>query len=120
MTGAKTRSELGRSNLSRGKAWMYDFTAWLRPRFPGAEVIAGNGRADIGGLTDWTIELKNVADEYKLPAAVDQAVRDQAARGTRWHVVIKKTARRSPGRGLAVMEIEQWAEIAGLLDKMEA
>jgi hypothetical protein len=118
MTEAKTRSELGASNLSKGKAWMYDFAKWLRVHFPGAEVIAQNGRADIGGLTDWTIEAKNIGDEYKLPAAVDQACRDQTARGTRWHVVVqKRRGKGNPGDGLAVMTIGQWATIAKLLDR---
>lgn len=118
MTTTKTRSELGKSNLSKGKAWMYDFARWLRDNgFPGGEVIAQNGRADIAGLTDWTIELKNIADEYKLPAAVDQAIGDQINRGTKWHVVIKKRYRKGPGDGLAVMTVKQWARIAVLLDK---
>jgi hypothetical protein len=119
VTAAKTRQELGRSNLSKGKAWMLDLSRWLRESgFPGAEVINGHGRADLAGLTDWTIEAKNIADEYKLADAVDQAERDQAERGTRWHVVVKKTRGRAEvGRGLAVMTIEQWAQIARLLDE---
>lgn len=41
-TAVKTRSELGASNLSKGKAWMYDFAKWMRAAggFPSFEVIA--------------------------------------------------------------------------------
>jgi hypothetical protein len=119
-TAVKTRSELGASNLSKGKAWMYDFAKWMRAAggFPSFEVIAQNGRADGAGLLDWTVELKNIVDEYKIPAAVDQARRDQAARGTRWHVVIKKRYRKGPGDGLAIMTVAQWAEIAQILDRI--
>lgn len=118
MTTTKTRSELGASNLSRGQAWRYDVIKWLRGQgFPGAEAIASNGRADVAGLTEWTVELKNIVDEYKIPAAIDQARRDQADRGTRWHVVIKKRAHKGVGDGLAIMTIGQWVEIARLLDR---
>jgi hypothetical protein len=120
VTAVKTRSELGASNLSKGKAWMYDLAKWLRDQgFPGADVIGGNHRADLAGLTEWTIEAKYVADDYKMPAALDQAVRDQADRGTPWHVVLRKRYRKGPAGGLAIMTIEQWARIAQLLDQME-
>jgi hypothetical protein len=108
----KTRSELGASNLSKGKAWMYAFAAWMQANgFAGFEIIAQNGRADGAGLTDWTIELKNIADNYKLFAALRQVMRDQAARGTPWHVVIKKVPRRPVPRGLAIMSAEQLTEL---------
>jgi hypothetical protein len=120
VTTTKTRSELGASNLSKGKAWMYDLAKLLRDRgFPGADVIGGNGRADLAGLTEWTVECKYVADDAKMPAALDQAVRDQAARGTRWHVVLRKRFRKPPAKGLAIMEIDQWLEIAQILDLEE-
>lgn len=118
MTTTKTRSELGASNLSKGKAWMYDLARWLRATgFPGADVISGNGRADLAGLTEWAVECKYVADDAKMPAALDQVLRDQQARGTRWHVVLRKRVRKNPAGGLAIMTIEQWAHIAALLDK---
>lgn len=117
MTEAKTRSQLGKSNASKGKKWEYDAEAALKPYFPTIEVTSRNGRADIGGLLEWAIECKNISDDYKLAGAVDQAVGDQHATGRRWHVVLKKTARRAPLRGLAVMTIEQWAQIASLLDE---
>jgi len=119
MTTTKTRSELGASNLSKGKAWMYDLARWLREQgFLGADVIGGNGRADLAGLLDWTVEAKYVADDNKMPAALDQALRDQQARGTRWHVVLRKRIRKTPAGGLAIMTIEQWAQIARLLDDL--
>lgn len=119
MTTTKTRSQLGASNLSKGLAWMHDFARWLRSKgFPGADVIRGTGRADIAGLTEWTIEAKNIGDEYKLPGALDQARRDQLDRGTPWHVVVqKRRGKADPGQGMAIMTIEQWARIAALLDK---
>lgn len=118
MTIVKTRSELGASNLSKGKAWMYDLARYLREQgFRGADVIGGNGRADLAGLTEWTVEAKYVADDNKMPAALDQALRDQQARGTRWHVVLRKRIRKAPDGGLAIMTIGQWATIARLLDK---
>jgi hypothetical protein len=119
-TAVKTRSELGASSLSKGKAWMYDLARWLRDQgFPGVDVISGNRRADLAGLTEWTIECKYVADDAKMPAALDQAVRDQAARGTAWHVVLRKRRQRGPAGGLAIMTIEQWARIAQILDRRE-
>ena len=118
MTTTKTRSELGASNLSKGKAWMYDLARWLRETgFPGADVIGGTKRADLAGLLDWTVECKYVADDAKMPAALDQALRDQGERGTRWHVVLRKRVRKGPPGGLAIMTIGHWAEIARLLDK---
>ena len=124
-TPVKSRSELGKSNLSKGKRWMFDVAAWLREHgFPGAEVIAQNGRADLGGLLDWTVECKNTADDgtgrgSTLGSAVNQVLRDQEERGTRWHVVLKKRWGRSTENGYAIMTVRQWAEIAGLLDKGE-
>jgi hypothetical protein len=117
VTEAKTRSQLGKANNSKGLRWNIEAADALRPIFPTIEVTRQNGRADIGGLTEWAIECKNLTDEYKLAGAVDQAVGDQHATGRRWHVVLKKTARRAPLRGLAVMTIEQWAQIAQLLDE---
>jgi hypothetical protein len=116
-TKVKTASELGRSNLSKGKAWMYSFAAWVRAAgFPGFDIISQNGRGDGGGLLDWTIECKNTAGDG-LSAAVDQVLRDQAARGTRWHVVAKKRQQRGdPGDGYAVMTVGQWAQMARVLD----
>ena len=119
-TPVKTAAQLGSSNLSKGKRWMYDVAAWLRAWFPGADVIRQNGRADFAGLMDWTVEAKNVLGDG-LAAAVDQVTRDQAARATRWHVVLKKRqGRGDPGDGFAVMTMRQWAEIARLLDELEA
>jgi hypothetical protein len=115
VTTTKTRSELGASNLSKGKAWMYVFAVWMQHNgFSGFEIIAQNGRADGAGLTDWTIELKNIADPYKLFAALRQVMRDQAARGTPWHVVIKKVRYRSVPNGLALMSAEQLDQIIAL------
>jgi hypothetical protein len=118
MTVTKTRSELGASNLSKGKAWMYDFAKWMQANgFPGFDVVAQNGRGDGSGLTEWTIELKNVGDEYKLPGALDQARRDQVTRSTRWHWVAQKRHRKSnPGDGLAICTNEQMRQIARILD----
>jgi hypothetical protein len=122
MNPTKTRSEVGRSNLSKGKRWMYDFAAWARTcGFPGVEVIAQNGRADIGGLRDWTIECKNTADDgtgrgSTLGTAMNQVHRDQAERGTRWHVLAKKRNGFTAGGGYAVMTLAQWAELARVLD----
>jgi hypothetical protein len=116
MTATKTRSELGRSNLSKGKRWMYDFAAWARTWFPGFDIVAQNGRGDGSGLTGWTVECKNTAGDG-LAAALDQVVRDQAARGSRWHLVAKKRFQEGdPGGGFAVMTLAQWAELARVLD----
>ena len=126
MTAAKPASQLGRSNLSKGKRWMYDVAGWLREHgFPGADVLSENGRADIAGLMDWTVECKNTQDDgtgqgSKLGAAMGQVLRDQAERGTRWHVVLKKRWGRGTGDGYAVMTVAQWAEIARRLDELEA
>lgn len=119
-TPVKTPQQLGKSNLAKGKKWMYDFAGWLRAWFPGAEVIAQNWRADLGGLTEWTVECKNLNGD-SLTEAVDQVLRDQRERGTRWHVVAKKRqGKSSPGDGFAVMTLYQWVEIAVILDKLEA
>jgi hypothetical protein len=117
VTGVKSPEHLGRSNLSKGKAWMYAFAGWVRGAgFPGFDIISQNGRGDGGGLDDWTVECKNTAGDG-LAAAVDQVLRDQAAKGTRWHVVAKKRQRRGdPGDGYAVMTLGQWAAMARVLD----
>lgn len=118
VTAVKTRSQLGKSNLSKGKAWMYDFAAWMRTQgFPGFEIISQNGRGDCAGALDWTIECKYVHDDYKMTAALDQAVRDQKERGTRWHVVIRKRQRKGVQDGVALMTVGQWAELARHLDQ---
>jgi hypothetical protein len=112
----RSRAAIGRSANTRGKAWMADFAAWVREWFPGFEVISGNGRGDGAGMLDWTVELKSSPDDYKMTAALDQVIRDQAARGTRWHVVARKRFRTPVRRGMAIMTLEQWVQIARVLD----
>jgi hypothetical protein len=114
----RTRAQQGRSNNTKGKAWMTDAARYLRDRgFPGVDVISDNGRADLSGLTEWAVECKNMIED-RWPEVMRQVQRDQAARGARWHVILKKSYKQPPGQGLAVMTIEQWAEIAQLLDRM--
>jgi hypothetical protein len=118
-TPTRTRQQQGRSNNTKGKAWMTDVARYLRQWFPGMDVISDNGRADLGGLTEWAVECKNMIED-RWPEVMRQVQRDQQARGARWHVVLKKSYGKPPGQGLAVMTIEQWAEIARLLDERGA
>jgi hypothetical protein len=116
----RTRAQQGRSNHVKGNAWRDLLVRWLRDHgFPGADSIAGTERSDIGGLTEWAIECKNMQTD-RWQETMRQVQRDQAARGARWHVVLKKSYGKPAGEGLAVMSIEQWAEIARLLDERGA
>jgi hypothetical protein len=117
---ARTRAQQGRSNNTKGKAWMVDLATYFRGRgLPTVEVTRENGRGDLGGLTDWTMEAKNMLED-RLQEVMRQVQRDQATRGTRWHVILKKSYGKGPGQGVAMMTIEQWAEIARLLDERGA
>jgi hypothetical protein len=113
---ARTPSQTGRSNRTRGYQWMKDVAFFLRGHgFPGADPISSNGRSDIAGLTEWAIECKNMQTD-RWPDTMRQVQRDQAARGARWHAVLKKSYGKPAAEGLAVMTIAQWAEIAAILD----
>jgi hypothetical protein len=117
MTTTRTPQQRGKSNRTKGNTWRDQAVMYLRQHgFIGADSIAGTERADIGGLTEWAIECKNMQTD-RWPDTMRQVQRDQAARGARWHVVFKKSYKQAAGSGLAVMTIEQWAEIARLLDK---
>jgi hypothetical protein len=114
---ARTRAQQGRSNNTKGWGWNVDLAKYFRANgLPTVEAIRENGRGDLGGLTDWTMEAKNMMED-RLQEVLRQVQRDQAARGTRWHVILKKSYGKPPGQGVAMMSIEQWTEIAQLLDE---
>jgi len=116
---ARDRAREGKANNTRGKAWMRDVARYLREWFPGIDVIADNRRADLSGLTEWAMECKSMQTD-RWPETMRQVQRDQLARGARWHVVFKKSYGQPARMGLAVMSIQQWAEIAVILDHLEA
>jgi hypothetical protein len=117
-TVTRDRAQQGRSNNTKGKAWMTDVARYLRLKGFPMDVISDNGRSDLAGLTEWAVECKNMIED-RWPEVMSQVQRDQQARGARWHVLLKKCYKKPPGQGLAVMSIEQWAEIARLLDRTE-
>lgn len=115
-TPIKTAAQRGKSNNAQGARWMSAVVPWLRPVFPGAEIISNNYRADVAGLLDWTVEVKDTMNDERLGEYLDKMQAEQQKRGTRWHVILKKRRRKSTGQGYAVMTMDQWRSIARVLD----
>ena len=106
------------ANLVKGARAEETVARGLRERgFPGAERmrVKHPDRGDIGGLLDWTIEIKNIGRE-DLAASMDQLRRAQSTAGTPWGVLVKQRRNHGVGRWYWVMEFDQGATMAALLD----
>jgi hypothetical protein len=115
-TPTRTRAQQGRSNNTKGDAWNVQVVETAREEgFPGACKMPHEGRGDVGGMLDWTIECKNMLED-RWPDVMRQVLADQAAEGTRWHAVAKKLYKQPARAGLWVMTIRQGFAIARILD----
>jgi hypothetical protein len=77
-------------------------------------------RGDISGLTEWTVEVKNIGREV-LAESMDQLRMAQLLNaGTPWGVLVKQRRNYPVARWFAVMEFDQWARMAASLDRQSA
>ena len=109
-------------NQVKGARWEETTARFLREHgFPGAERIRVKhpDRGDVGGLTDWTIECKNIG-KLLLSEAMDQAARARVVNGTPWSVCFVQRRNHPAGRAFAVVELAQWAATARMLDEVSA
>jgi hypothetical protein len=89
--------------------------------FPGAERIRVKhpDRGDIGGLTDWTIEVKNIG-KLTPAAGMDQVCRSRMVTGTPWGLLVMQRRNYGVARWFAVTEFGQQAANMRMLDETEA
>jgi hypothetical protein len=109
----RTAAQIGRSNNSRGKAWMRDVVTALRSiGYQAAEIINSHHRGDITGCGDIHVECKYVQSWEYLSSYIDKAEDEAEARELPTSVVwVKRHGHGDPLEGYCVQRAKQfWAD----------
>lgn len=103
-------------NKSKRKGSLFErqVADYIAQTVPGVDrrVLRGNrDQGDIGGLPQWTLELK-ATREIDLAGAIDKARVEAKNAGTPYYAAIVKRRGKGVAAAYAVMTVEQWLALA--------
>lgn len=110
-------------NKRKGYQFEFDCVEFIEPEYPDAKrngnIYGPKDRGDIGGVTDWTLQckdVKTVAWKKWFAATVGQSINNK----TRWWAVIRKERGKAIREALFCMPLWKGLELMTYLRDLEA
>lgn len=120
MAGGVTSGRASKSKGYRGEAEFVEASTENGYKTQRNGNIHGQAdQGDIAGISDWTVQVKNVAT-VKIPEFIKAAKEQAVNAGNRFYCVALKLRGKHMREGVILMPVQQWFDIVKELEELRA